>query len=484
MESQNVLGLFLGKMQATAICVNKGAVVGAVTLSLEADQKGDLQTLTHRLAEQCKDRNFKFTEVSVALDSAWFMQHSVHSEFKQAKQIGATIRFDTEEVVASDISNLSVAFEMVKSDEQGSTLNVFTADHDPLSQILLTLQSHALDPIRILPDIGCLTGLVKQNLEPDTLSDDGALICLVSRTNGYFLKYDPKNGLHPVRAFLVGSQANLTDSLVRESFTTMASVGGNPGSLFVYSTDGEVDTEALSKKLGVPTAALPWFESSPWGQQAQTDHQDVVVYGAAYAAATLNADTGSTLDFRRDFMPYQGKKMRFQSAMKWACISATLLVLAWGGRLQANWFQARSDRDALKDRLREHYTRVMPGKKDLPKNQNPVRELEGTIRGIKAVQGGRLDLDGSQPTLAKLTLVLKAINESYQATRLEIDRVTIAATTLTINGTTSSTAGRLKFKKALQDQNIGEVTMTLRGTKNGRAPFSASIKPNARREND
>jgi len=480
-ESQNVLGLFFGKTQATAICVNKGAVSGAVTVSLEAEQKGDLQTLAHCLAEQCKDQNLKYTEVSVALDSAWFMQHSVHSEFKQAKQIAATVRFDTEEVVASDISNLSVAFEIAKSDEDGSTLNVFTADHDPLSQILLTLQSHALDPIRILPDVGSLTGLIQQNLETDALAGTSALICLVSNCNGYFFRYDQDTGLHPVRAFLVGSRANLTDLLVRESFTTMASVGGSLGSLFVYSADGQVDIEVLSQKLGVPAAGLPWFESSPWGQQANSDQQDVVAYAVAYGAATLSTEMGSTLDFRTDFMPYQGKKMRFQSAMKWACVSATLLVLAWGGRLQANWFQAKSDRDALKDRLREDYTRVMPGKTDLPA-KSPVKALQTTIRAIKDVQGGRLDLAGSQPTLAKLTLVLKAINQSFTATKLEINSVTIAASSLTINGTTATTAGRLQFRKALQSQNIGDVSMTQLTPKNGRAPFSVSIKPQAKQE--
>jgi len=482
-ESQNVLGLYFGKIQATAVCVNKGAVVGAKTVSLDIDQKGDLQTLAHRLAEQCKDEKFKYSEVSVALDSAWFMQHGVHSEFKNAKQISATVRFDTEEVVASDISNLSVAFEITKTDEQGSVLNVFTADQGPVSKILLTLQSHALDPIRILPDVACLTGLVQQNLETDALSGSSALICLVSKNNGYFLKYDQETGLHPVRAFLVGSHAKLTDLLVRESFTTMASVGGNQASLFVYTTEGQIDTEVLSQRLGVSVTGLPWFESSPWGQQAQTDQQDVVAYAVAYGAATLGAEAGTTLDFRRDFMPFQGKKMRFQSAMKWACISATLLVLAWGGRLQANWFQAKSECANLKDSLRDDYTKVMPGKKDLPKN--PVRELERAIRQIKDVQGGRLDLGGSQSTLAKLTLVLKAINQSYLMTGLEIDRLTISITSISINGSTASTAGRLQFQNALKSQKIADdVIMQMNSPKNGRAPFSVSIKTQTSREKD
>jgi len=481
-ESQNVLGLYFGKTQAIAVCVNKGAVAGAVILSLEADQKGDLQTLAHRLAEACKDQNFKYSEVSVALDSAWFMQHTVRSEFKQAKQIAATVRFDTEEVVASDISNLSVAFEIASLNENGSQLNVFTADHDPLSKILLTLQSHALDAIRVLPDIGCLTGLVQQNLETKTLAGSSALICLVSKHSGYFLRYDQETGLHPVRAFLVGSRANITDVLVRESFTTMASVGGTQGNLLVYSANEEVDIEVLSQRLGLPTAGLPWFESSPWGEQAATDQADVVGYAIAYGAATLHTEAGSTLDFRKDFMPYQGKKMRFQSAIKWACIAATLLILVWGGRLQANWFQAKSDCNALKNTLRKDYVRVMPGKKDLP--ENPVKELEKAIRGIKNVQGGRLDLGGSQSTLAKLTLVLKAISQSYQRAGLEIDKVNISINHIVVNGSTARPEGHLILQEALKSQNLGFPDMTKSNSKNGRVPFSVTIKTNEKRGDD
>jgi hypothetical protein len=481
-ESQNVLGLYFGKTQAIAVCVNKGAVAGAVTMSLEADQKGDLQTLAHRLAEECKDQNLKYTEVSVALDSAWFMQHSVRSEFKQAKQISATVRFDTEEVVASDISNLSVAFEIAFSNESGSQLNVFTADHDPLSKILLTLQSHALDPIRVLPDVGCLTGLVQRNLETKTLSGSSALICLISKSSGYFLRYDQETGLHPVRAFLVGSHANMTDLLVREFFTTMATVGGTQGNLFVYSANEEVDVEVLSQRLGLPTAGLPWFESSPWGEQAATDQADVVGYAIAYGAATFSTEAGSTLDFRRDFMPYQGKKMRFQSALKWTCIAATLLILAWGGRLQAKWFQTRSDCNALKSTLLKDYVRVMPGKKDLP--EDPVSQLQRAIRQIKDVQGGRLDLGGSQSTLAKLTLVLKAISHSYQRAGLEIDKVNISINNIIVNGSTGKPEGYLIFQEALKSQNLGFPDMTRSSKKNNRVPFSVTIKTNASRGDD
>lgn len=479
MESQNALGLYFNKNQAVALSVNKGAVAGSVTVTLEPGQDGDVQTLAHRLAEQCKERNFKYTDVSVALDSSLFMQHSVHSEFKNARQIAATVRFDTEEVVASDISNLSVAFEIIDTDDNGASLNVFTAKHDPLSQIILTLQSHALDPIRILPDVGCLTDLIQQNLTVENT----ALVCLVSRQNGYFLKYNPKTGLHPVRAFLVSSHSNMTDILVREGLTTMASVGGSSSQMFVFSTEGQVDTQVMSQKLGTEVTGLPWFESSPWGQQAQTDHEDSVKYAIAYGAATLSQESGTTLDLRRDFMPYQGKKMRLQSALKWTCISATLLILAWGGRLQAKWFQVKTDRAQLMAKLEEDYVRVMPGKKSVP--SNPVRDLERAIRAIKDVQGGRLDLAGSQSTLAKLTLILKAINESYTVTGLEIDRINISLSSITINGSTSSTAGRLQFKSALQAQKISDdVTMQMSTPKDGRAPFNVAIKTKASREDD
>jgi hypothetical protein len=116
-----------------------------------------MQALAGIIAQGCADRNFKFSEISVALDCSMFMQHTVHSEFKDPKQIAATVRFDTEEALATDITNVAVAFEIASSDETGSQLTVFTSERQILSEVLDALQRYNLDPVNIEPDVHCLS---------------------------------------------------------------------------------------------------------------------------------------------------------------------------------------------------------------------------------------------------------------------------------------------------------------------------------------
>ncbi len=76
----------------------------------------------------------------MALDCAMFMQHNVHSEFSDPKRIAATVRFDTEEALATDITDVAIAFRITSSDDSGSNLTVFTAQRKVLSDVLGALQ--------------------------------------------------------------------------------------------------------------------------------------------------------------------------------------------------------------------------------------------------------------------------------------------------------------------------------------------------------
>lgn len=253
-----------------------------------------------------------------------------------------------------------------------------------------------------------------------------------------------------------------------------STAGGRIERFFIYDSAGEIDLERLSKRLGVPVSALSWFESGPWSDRAREDDAGMVDYAIAYSTALLSADAAETLDFRHDFMPYQGKKIRLQRAMKWACISLTLLMLALGGRLQASWFMAKSDRDQLKETLEEDYLMVMPGKTDI--SDYPIRDLERAIRTVRNVQGGRLDLEGNQSTLAKLQVVLKAITECHKKAGLDFDSISIGRDVISINGSTVNAQGRLDFKEALQQQGIGIAVVKTMTPKGGRFPFAVTIQ--------
>ncbi|GAI37340.1 unnamed protein product, partial [marine sediment metagenome] len=153
MEPQNYLGIYISRDTATVVClalIGRGEkVLGCFSVSVEEQEQANLQVLAGLIAQGCAQRKLGFSEVTVALDCAMFMQHSVHSEFNDPKQIAATIRFDTEEALATDITNVALAFEIASAGQAGSELNVFTAQQKILSEVLLSLQQHNFDPVTI-----------------------------------------------------------------------------------------------------------------------------------------------------------------------------------------------------------------------------------------------------------------------------------------------------------------------------------------------
>ena len=128
MESQNCLGIYISKDTATVVCLDSQGknsnVLGCFSVSVEEQGQVNAQALASLIVQGCAERELKFSEVAVALDCAMFMQHNVRSEFSDPKQISATVRFDTEEALAMDITDVALAFEIASSDQAGSGLNV------------------------------------------------------------------------------------------------------------------------------------------------------------------------------------------------------------------------------------------------------------------------------------------------------------------------------------------------------------------------
>jgi len=169
-DGQKYVGIYLSKDTATVVCLGSQGrdrkVLGCFSVSVEEAEGPDTYhgatALAGLIARECAEKipMYRDCEVAVALDCAMFMQHNVHSEFDDTKQIAATIRFDTEEALATDISDIAIAFKITSSDQAGSELAVFTAQRKILSDILLSLQSSNIDPVTIEPDINCLSRVI------------------------------------------------------------------------------------------------------------------------------------------------------------------------------------------------------------------------------------------------------------------------------------------------------------------------------------
>jgi hypothetical protein len=486
-ESQNYLGIYISKDTATVVCLaligRHGKVLGCFSVSVEEQEQAKLQVLAGLIARGCAERNLEYSEVAVALDCAMFMQHSVHSNFTDPKKIAATVRFDTEEALATDITDVALAFEIALAGQAGSELTVFTAQRKILSEVLLSLQQYNFDPVTIEPDVNCLSRFICRKASSTESQQPGTLFGILSGRNGYLIAPPVSTGAGPqkastARTFLVGPAQDRGALLTREVLVTAALVGGGEpiNHLKVFDSAGTVDHQQLSEKLGPDKIEGVDLLAAEAESRTTADCADTVDFAIAYGAALAHSEKGHRVDFRDDFSPFQGKKIKMQKALKFAAISVTGLLIFVGLFFQTQLFAINKYRRALSDRFAEDYSAVMLGQKPPPKS-NLVNKLKSELRRIRALKSGQLSITGEESISAKLTLVLEAFNNNKVAaqTNLNIDSISISAKSISIAGDTSSRRNTLKLFKAIK--NKMEILQQRLDTKGGRDSFSITVVP-------
>jgi hypothetical protein len=481
-QGQNYLGIYLSKDRATVLCLGSQAqdvkLLGCFSVSLEGPEQADPQALARLIARGCAERQLQFSEAVVALDCAMFMQHKFHSDFSDPKQIASTIRFDTEEALATDISEAAIAFEIAASDQTGSSLNVFTAQRKVLSDILVALQANNIDPMSIEPDINCLSRFVRQNISGAALQQvEKTFYGMLSGRNGYFILFSAARKQLAARTFLLGPRQDKTELLAREVPLTAAFVGsdGPIARLKIFDSTNSVDCRQLGDRLGLQTDDLDLAEVAGADARYLGDCDDLVDFAICYGAALGCLQKQPSLNFRNDFLPYQGKKLRLQKTIKLLSVSAAIVVLAVGVYFQSRLLQKNGDIGRLNEKLAKQYSVVMLGKR-VPAKSSASKKLAGELRRIRAVKSGRLSITGEESTSAKLTLVLEAFNKCAAQTGLKIETVSITSRNISIVGDTASRRNTLKLFEALKSVNL-DVQQQRLDSKGGRDTFSITVVP-------
>ena len=491
MEGQKYLGIYLSKDTATVVCLGLEGqdykVLACFSVSVEQQEPQDQfrtgtvgAELTHLIAEGCAERELKFSEVAVALDCSMFMQHNVHSEFKDIKQINATVRFDAEEALSMDITDIAIAFKMTSSDQTGSQLTIFTAQRKILSDVLLSLQANNIDPVTIEPDVNCLSRFILQNV---SLSEDlRPLFCVFSQHSSYFIiPHQPGGGAQKqsaMRTFLVGPTQDRGDLLAREAPVAIA-LGGieEPvNCLKVYDSTSSVNCQKLGERLGIEADSVDLPEAAAVEPGALVDCDEAVDFAIAYGAALAHLERAQSINFRNDFSPFQGRKVRLQKVLKFASISVIVLVLAVGLYFQLQLLQKNKYRTRLREKFAKDYLSVMLDEKKLPaRAKEAVRKVGGELRRVKDAKSGQLSITGEASIAAKLTLVLEAFNKCAAQTNLKIDKVSITPKAISIVGDTSSRKNTLKLFEAIKDKL--EILQHRYASKGGRDNFSMMVAP-------
>lgn len=488
MEYQNSLGIYISKDTATAVYLNArtkdGNKVDCFSVSIdevEEQEQTNMQILAALIAQSCTERKWRFTEISVALDCTLFMQHSVHSEFRDPKQIAATVKFDTEEALATDITSVALAFEIISSNESGSELTVFTAERKILSDVLTALQQHHLDPITIEPDISCLTRFIHRELHSDQTQQE-ALFALLSRHCGYLMipaaSSSEGSRKTPIfRTFLLGARQDRANLLAREVLVTTALARNNEPSrvLKVFDTTGVVETQPLREKLGLEVDRIDLIHAGGARLQELDPDANPIEIAIAYGAALTHSEKGHKVDFRNDFSPFLGKRLKLQKALKSAAVSVTVLLIAIGVHFQTQIFDVNKDRNQARIKFARNYGDVTLEKFSVDMSaKEAVRKLNSLLRRIKAEKMG---LDPSQKSISSnLTLVLKAFNTCASDTDLKISSLTITDENIIVMADVASRQKRQTLFDAVENGGL-EIVQQQYGSTGGRENFHITLLP-------
>jgi len=486
-ESENYLGIYLSKSTATVVCLGSqggtSSVVGCFSISVEQHQQANLPTfggLAGLIAQGCAERKLEFSEVAVALDCAMFMQHNVHSEFGDPKRIAATVRFDTEEALAADITDVAIAFRITSSDDSGSNLTVFTAQRKVLSDMLGALQQSNIDPVVIEPDVSCLSRFICQKVSIP--QGPCPLFVLLSGRRGYLVipSLPPESGIQKasrMRTFLVGPTQQRGELVAREVLVTTAlAESGLPiNCLKVFDSTGSVNCRQLSERAGIETSVVDLTGSVVTDPQTLASCADPVDFAIAYGAALAHLEKAQIANFRDDFMPYQGKKLKLQKTLKFAAISVAVLLVAVGLYFQTQLLKTNTDRGKLRAKFAKDYAAVMLGEK-LPDRTSPAKKLANELRHVRDIKSGLSSVTGEESISSKLTLVLGAFNNCAAQTNLDIESISITAKSISVDGSTSSRTNTLKLFEAVSKGGL-EILQQSLSAKGARDDFIITVQP-------
>ncbi len=481
MESNSRLGIYLRKDKATVVCLaaqgreKKLLDSFCVTPAADAETQG-VQALADGIAQQCAQRRIKVAETCVALDCTLFMQHRIHSDFSDVKKIASTIRFDTEEALSTDVTDLAVTFRLVSGNDSGAELDVFTAERSVLTDLLLSLQGNDLDPLTVEPDVCLLAQYLVEAAASRQGAKESSLYALLSDRRGYLIGVAGAD-VTMMRAFPIGSAQDRNELLAREIVlgAALTESSAPPQKLYVADAAGDVDVRRLQTKLKLPVEPcdLPGLMGASIPKAA--DGPNAVDFAVAFGAA-LPEEQAWRVNFRNDHMPHLGKKLRLRNAVWFCSIAVTILFLALGVLLQTKFLKIKRARDLLLDRFQPEYVTVMLDKARLPKTvREGATNLESLARRIRQEKSGQWSDQAS--VSARLTLVLQALNSCTAATDLKIDTIEISPTRIAVTGNTSGRANTLRVFAAMPAAGLDLDSQGFSGERNGRDPFTITLKP-------
>jgi len=476
-EQKKCLGIYLSSDKAIGVILEGHSghykVLGCSTAKTNPDEPET--SLAARLVEDINLQNLKYDEVSVAVDCQMYTQHDLHSQFSDHKQIANTIRFDAEEAVATDATELAVAFDITHTDKTGADVTVYTAKRFQMSDMLNSMFESALDPTAMEPDIACLSRFIEKNNK--SLAEPGKLVVIISDKACYLITPSDSNHAPCVRSFLVSPTQNIAAVLSREIPITIASMHTPEPitSIVLAGNTEDINSEDFSLKTGLDVVKLDLAEET--GTDISTCSEDVPLsdFATAYGAALAELSRTSKTDFRKDFMPYEGRIRTIQAALRVFSIAVTVVLIAVGAYFQKNIMDLNKQTNELEFSLYEEQAAIVFGRPHKDTRKKLSTRLKGELRKVQSGATGSMFSDDSSVT-AKLTYLFEAINKSRKNNKIMITKISIQRRSMRVEGTTANRGYTNDFLGQIDKHPKLIKTQVRLGSKPTGDTFSVSIE--------
>ena len=203
-------------------------------------------------------------------------------------------------------------------------------------------------------------------------------------------------------------------------------------------------------------------------------HPDPVDFAIACGAA-LGHLTKSRVDFRQDFMPYQGKKLMFERTLKALSISVTVMLLAVGLYFQLRLYTSNSYLNTLHQNIRNEYVAVFGKAPDNDKEM--LSKLKGELIRVQKVKSGQLSASGEASVSAMLTYVLEALNKAPANMKVNIEFITVGSQSIVIAGETASRENTLALFNAIDAHEHLKTSQNTYDQQGGVDKFRVTILP-------
>jgi hypothetical protein len=474
-KNNKCLGIYLGRTGATVVLASfEGQTLQlwncfTIPVPQQSEQQEHL-SVAQLINIACSERQLDFDEVAIAIDCGMYTQHNVHSEFTNTRQIAQTIRFDAEEALATDASKLAIAFNTIGTDESGSTICVYSANRNALMDTLADLQNNKIDPVAIEPDAAALIRFIQYAFP--SAAENHPFYAMLGRTFAYFTAADLQSQNWQVRTLLIGANLNRTTLVLNQIPMTLAMFNMTEpvDSVRVFDSAGGLDISKIAAETQLAAEQL----DLPKMMQSVAENCDPMDFAIACGSA-LGHIAKTRVDFRQDFMPYQGKKIAVEKTLKVLCISATLMLLAVGLYFQLRLFTANSYLNKLQNNLKTEYTAVF-GKAPVSAS-DALSSLKRELIRVQKIKSGQMSASGEASISALLTYTLEALNKAPNQVQMNIDYITVGSKSIVIAGDTASRENTLALFGAIDGHEHLKTSNSAEEFAAGRDKFRVTVLP-------